>query len=268
MILLNCAGENSLKVEGRTALHDFSDPGELAAGTGPVLSRYRLHGSPDSANYVVRMVLEELGQSYDYVPVDRMISAQKSAAYRKLNPQGLIPVLEVPGQDAPMFETGAIVLFLADRHGALAPDPHAPGRGRFLKWLFFISNTLHSDLRISFKVKRYLPDESRHAVFLETLVERIGASLAHLDAEIAATGGPYLLGQQLSCADLYLAACARWAQIYPATGKWTPAATPHLQAMLKLLEARPAVEVASRKELIEGTPFTDPRPGTLPGTTA
>mgnify|MGYP000445225555 CR=1 FL=1 len=247
---------------------DCTDARETPGAANAAPLHYRLHGSPDSANYVVRMVLEELGQPYDYVPVDRLVSEQKSARYRRLNPQGLIPVLEVPGQDAPMFETGAILLFLADRHGALAPEPSSPARGRFLKWLFFISNTLHSDLRISFRVKRYLADESRHALFSQTLTERIAASLAHLDAEIAATGGPYLLGKSLTCADFYLAACARWAQVYPGTGRWTLEKTPHLRALLRHLETRPSVETASRKEQIEGEPFTDPRAASLPGATA
>jgi glutathione S-transferase len=249
-------------------LNDCLAPREAIHSAETATATYRLHGSPDSANYVVRMVLEELGQPYDYVPVDRLTSQQKSADYRRLNPQGLIPVLEVPGQDAPMFETAAILLFLADRHGALVPEPSSPARGRFLKWLFFISNTLHSDLRISFRVNRYLPDESRHALFSETLTKRIAASFGHLDEEIAANGGPYLLGNELTCADFYLAACARWAQIYPSTATWNLEKTPHLLTLLRRLETRPAVETASRKELIEGAAFTDPKPGTLPGTTA
>ncbi|MET1414260.1 glutathione S-transferase N-terminal domain-containing protein [Roseibium sp. HPY-6] len=91
-------------------------------------SRYRLHGAPDNANLVVRMLLEELGVIYDFVPVDRKTSAQKTQAYRRLNPQGLIPVLECPGQDAPVFEVGAILLLLADRHQSFAP-PQEPRVG-------------------------------------------------------------------------------------------------------------------------------------------
>ncbi len=231
-------------------------------------ARYRLHGSPDSANIVVRSVLEELGASYDYVPVDRLASEQNSAAYLKLNPQGLIPVLEVPGQDAPMFETGAILLFLVDTHQALAPAPAAPDRGRFLKWLFFISNTLHSDLRISFKPHKYLPGETGSDLFVETLVRRIARSLELIDQEIAASGGPFLLGRQLTCLDHYLAFCARWAQIYRNEGKWAPTGTPHLRRLLETLETRPAVTKTCRMEGVKGRPFTDPVPPTLPGITA
>jgi glutathione S-transferase len=230
--------------------------------------RYRLHGSPDSANFIVRIVLEELGLSYDYSPVDRLNSQQNSEAYRRLNPQGLIPVLEVPGQDAPMFETAAIVLYLAETHGRLAPAPASPHRGRFLKWLFFLSNTLHSDLRISFKPERYVP-ETQAALSLHTgLIHRISGSFDHLDAELSAQGGPFLLGAELSVLDYYVAACARWAQLYRNDGKWSLEATPHLRALLEVLEMRPAVCKACELEGIEGKPFTEPRPAQLPGTTA
>ncbi|WP_422375303.1 glutathione S-transferase family protein [Roseibium sp.] len=246
---------------------------QIPAAVGPkleengALTRYRLHGSPDSANLVVRMMLEELGEAYDYVPVDRLTSQQKSPAYRKLNPQGLIPVLEVPGQDAPLFETGAILLFLSDRHAQLAPGAASPARGRFLKWLFYLSNTLHSDLRISFKVKRYLPDQSRHQLFSDTLIERIGAGFQFLEAELETGGGPCLLGKDVSCVDLYLAACVRWAQIYGNSGKWNLAGTPCLQKLMEFLEKRPALRLACQKEGIEGLPFTRPVPVTLPGVT-
>lgn len=245
---------------------EMSTRGDLSE-TGETLRRYRLHGSPDSANLVVRMVLEELQEAYDYVPVDRLSSQQKSPTYRKLNPQGLIPVLEVPGQDAPLFETGAILLFLSDRHGQLAPSEGAPERGRFLKWLFYLSNTLHSDLRISFKVHRYLPDQSRHQLFSDTLIERIGAGFQFLEAELETVGGPFVLGATMTCVDIYLAACVRWAQIYGNSGKWDLSATPRLRKLMETLEDRPALRRACQKEGIEGLPFTKPVPASLPGVT-
>ncbi|MCV0424295.1 MAG: glutathione S-transferase family protein [Roseibium sp.] len=241
-------------------IEEMSVPDETAP-------HYRLHGSPDSANFVVRMILEELGVPYDYVPVDRLVLEQKSEAYRKLNPQGLIPVLEIEGQDAPMFETGAILLFLSDTHGRLAPDTFSSERGRFLKWLFFLSNTLHSDLRISFKPHRYLKDRNQLDVIAEPLMARISTSFQQIEKEIAATGGPYVLGDRLSCLDHYLAACARWAQVYGCCGDWSLKATPGMRNMLEELELRPAVRHACKQELIEGSPFVTPKAVTLPGTT-
>lgn len=234
----------------------------------PVVGTYRLHGSPDSANLVVRLVLEEIETPYQYVPVDRLRSEQNSAAYLKLNPQGLIPVLEVPGQDAPLFETGAILLHLVDAHGHLGPAVDSSERGRFLKWLFFISNTLHSELRISFKPYKYVAEGKAADDLSDGLIGQIARSFELLDREISASGGPYLMGQDLTCLDLYAACCARWAQIYRNEGKWAPLGTPNLRRMIEKLEERPAVNRACSLEGIRGLPFSEPKPVTLPGTTA
>lgn len=226
----------------------------------PAEQGYRLHGTPDNANLVVRMVLEELGEAYEFVPVDRMTSEQKSVAYRKLNPQGLIPVLEWPGQDAPVFETGAIVLMLADHHHRLAPTWDAPDRGRFLKWLFFLSNTLHADLRISFKPRRYFPAEDQYPVFAAALRRRIDAGFELLEQELLATGGPFLLGSEPSCLDFYAAACGRWAQIYGNCRQWDPGGSQALRKLFEELERRPSVQRACELEFIGSAPFTRPVP--------
>ncbi|GAA0777736.1 glutathione S-transferase family protein [Roseibium denhamense] len=229
--------------------------------------RYRLHGSPDSANLVVRMVLEEIGAPYDYIAVDRLSAEQKSPAYRKLNPQGLIPVLEVPGQAEPMFETGAIILHLADRHERLAPAPAAPDRGAFLKWLFFISNTLHAELRIAFNPGRYLSDGTARADLSTVLIDRATEGFKHLDMAIGKSGGPFLLGADISVIDIYAAACARWAQIYGLLGVWRPVPQSGFCNMLHLLESRPAIGRACTKEQIPGLPFTAAEGLSVPGVT-
>ena len=123
---------------------------------------YRLHYAPDNASLIVRLALEELGVPYDTVLVDRAARAQRRPAYLALNPNGLIPVLETPV--GPIFETGAILLWLADTHGALAPVPNDPPRAAFLKWLFWVSDTLHADLRMLFHPENYTgPDAAAQA---------------------------------------------------------------------------------------------------------
>ncbi|MBL8335587.1 MAG: glutathione S-transferase family protein [Rhodoferax sp.] len=221
---------------------------------------YTLYGSPDSANAVVRTALEELAQPYQDVLVDRGAAAQHSAAYRALNPQGLLPVLVVPGQDEPLFETAAILLFLADRHAALLPQaPSARGRG--LKWLFFLSNTLHADLRVLFYSARYVSDEAAIPSLRVAMHRRVEAHFGLLDAEIARHGGPWLLGEALSVCDLYLAWCARWAQLYP-VGDTLPgaalAARPRLWSLLEALQQRPAVQRACQREEVGLQAFTAP----------
>ena len=222
---------------------------------------YTLFYSPDSANIVVRMALEESGAAYEAQEVDRRQNAQRSAAFLKFNPQGLLPVLVDPAQDEPLFETAAILLHLADQHSALQPQD-GRARGRFLKWLFYLSNTLHADLRIAFYTQRYAVDDASMAALRVQLRGRIAAHLALLDAEIARHQGPWLLGAELSVCDLYLAACVRWAQLYPrdeALPTTALQALPRLLALLQQLDARPAVRRAFAAEGIAGPLFLAPQ---------
>ena len=222
---------------------------------------YTLFYSPDSANIVVRMALEEMGAAYQALEVDRRENAQRSEAFLKFNPQGLLPVLVDPAQDEPVFETAAILLHLADQHSTLKPlDQRA--RGRLLKWLFFLSNTLHADLRMAFYTERYADSAESIAALRVHLRGRMTAHLALLEAEMARHEGPWLLGAEVSVCDLYLAACVRWAQLYP-RGDAVPAtavqALPRLTALLQTLDARPAVQKkAFAAEGISGALFLAP----------
>lgn len=82
---------------------------------------YQLYYFPGNANAAPHMVLEELGQTYELVLVDRTKNAQKSKDYLTINPNGRIPTLV--DRDLVLFEATAIVLHLVDQHpeGGLAP---------------------------------------------------------------------------------------------------------------------------------------------------
>ena len=216
---------------------------------------YILHYAPDNASLIIRLALEELGQPYRTALVDRRARAQDSPAYRALNPAGLIPALETP--DGPISETAAILLWLSERHGALAPAPGEPARGAFLKWLFFTSNTLHADLRIAFYADRYAP--GGEAALLAGIKARLTDHFALLEAECGRHD--WLGGKAISVLDLYLAPLMRWAQIYGAGPRWfEPARYPRLMAMARVLENRASVGAAIRAEGLGPAPFTAPQP--------
>ena len=240
----------------------------LAGDSGVTL---RLHWSPDSANIVVRIALEELGLAFQPGRVDRAAGEHKQPAYLALKPQGLLPVLE--DGDLVLFETGAILLHLADRTGQLGPegpDAREPqARAAFLKWLFYLSNTVHADLRAAFYAPRYV---AARYVSDGAAVPALRAGLAarfrqHMDlvaGELGAAG--WLAADTPTLADFYLAACLRWAQLYPRgapliAGYEIPA---RLCAPLRLIENRPAVIKAFADEHIGGRPLTMPEPPDLP----
>lgn len=224
---------------------------------------YRLHYAPDNASLIIRLALEELGLPYKTVLTDRAAHGHKAPAYLTINPAGLIPALETP--DGPVFETGAILLWLADRHGRLAPAPDSPNRAGFLKWLFFISNTLHAAMRMRFYPDQYAGNDAPgQAVLRDHMKGEIARHLSLLDAEAARMPG-WLGGAQVSALDLYLACLLRWLHLYPEAdhengqaGWFDLADWPHLQGMAARLEQRESVSAAIRAEGLGESPFTAP----------
>ncbi|WP_093030558.1 glutathione S-transferase family protein [Ruegeria marina] len=219
---------------------------------------YRLHYAPDNASLVIRLALEHLGLPYETRLVDRAARAQDTALYRALNPAGLIPVLETP--QGPIFETAAILLWLADTHGGLAPAPQDEDRSLFLKWLFFASNTLHADLRMLFYPEKYIAADQAETL-RAGLRPRLATHLALLDA-VAATAPRWLSPAAPSALGWYIACQMRWMALYPAAsdrGWFRLSDTPHLARILTALETHPATRAAQSAEGLGDTPFTSPR---------
>lgn len=217
----------------------------------------RLHYAPDNASLVIRLVLEEMGLPYETVLVDRKAEAQNSAAYRALNPNGLIPVLETP--QGPIFETAAILLWLSETTGEMAPAPDAPERATFLKWLFWASNTLHADLRLVFYAEKYTAQSAADQLRAGAQ-PRLRHHLSLLDKE-AQNAPSWLNGERPSVLCYYVACMMRWMALYPARSdrSWFNLGdTPQLQKMLLALEKRPAVHTSAGAEGLGATPFTSP----------
>ena len=229
------------------------------------MARYTLYGSPDSANLVIRMLLHELAQPFDSVWLDRSQQAHKRADYLALNPQGLIPVLLDDGR--PIFETAAIALHLCQAHGALAGRDGAQ-RGRFLQWLFYLSNTPHADLRARFYSADYIAGAAARAALRAGMGRRFEGHLRLIEAELAGNAaGPWFLGDTFSALDIYLAALCRWWQLYPvgeAAGPIEAAALPRLHRLLGELAGRPAIAAACAEERIGAPFFIDPQLPDLP----
>ena len=220
---------------------------------------YVLHYAPANASLVIRLALEELGAPYRTVLVDRSVQAQSSPEYLALNPNGLIPAMETP--EGPIFETAAILLWLVDRHGAMGPGVGDTDRAAFLKWLFFVSNTLHADARILFYAHLYAGEDASAQDIVRTQIE--GRIIRHLGLlEKLAAAKPSFLGASApSVLDGYVACVMRWVRLYPTDRdkSWfAPETMPHVFNMLARLEARPSVQAAIKAEGLGAAPFTDP----------
>ncbi len=214
---------------------------------------YTLHYAPHNATLIVRLVLDGAGIPYRTALVNRATRQQESASYRALNPAGLIPTLETP--QGPISETAAILLWLADNH-RLGPGAADTDRTVFLKWLFFLSNTAHADLRMIFYPHQYSPVEA-HAAHHEITSARMLRHFALLERAAADHPGLFAPATPLG---VYTITLARWAALYPVDGpRWMElAAFPTLQALAIAQEARVETPVIARAEGLGPRPFTRP----------
>ena len=206
-----------------------------------------LHYYPSNASFTPHVLLHEIGVPFELVRVDRVNQAHKTPEYLKLNPNGLIPVL-VDG-DLVLYETAAIALHLADTHpqAALAPAVGSPERARFYKWLVWLTNTLQATLIHYFYPHRLVDDGNvAGAAQVEAHArEKIGAMLQQIDDQLAAHGGPWLLGPHYSAVDPYTLMLCRWTRSFSTQPARDFA---HIGPYLQRVLARPAVMRAINTE--------------------
>ncbi len=127
----------------------------------------------------VRWALEEVGQPYEV----RLVSfrAMKEPAHRALHPFGQIPTYEEG--ELVLFETGAIVFHIAERHAGLLPDD-ANGRARALTWMFAAVNTVEPPILELVTAKLIEGDKPWRAERLPLVEGRIRDRLTELSARL------------------------------------------------------------------------------------
>ena len=127
----------------------------------------------------VRWALEEAGQPYDV----RLLSfeAMKQPAHRDRNPFGQIPTYEAG--DLTLFESGAIVLRIAERHGGLLPDD-PNGRARAIAWMFAALGTVEPPIVERSMAALFERDkpwfEARQPMLEDRVRQRLGELSRHL----------------------------------------------------------------------------------------
>lgn len=179
----------------------------------------------------VRWALEEVGQPYDV----RLVSFQemKEPAYRKLNPFGQIPAYQEG--DLVLFESGAIVFHIAQRHVGLLPAD-ATARARAVAWMFCALNTVEPpivDRSMSVLVER---DKPWHKERLPILEERVSVRLKELSQWL---GNAEWLDGAFSAGDLLMVTVLRRLD-----GSGLLEHHPKITAYIARAEARPAYQRA------------------------
>lgn len=191
-------------------------------------------------------VLREIGCPFDLVRVEIARGENREPAYLKLNPNARVPTL-VHG-DRAMYESAAILLYLCERHpeAGLMPLPGEAGRDIFLQWLFWLTNTLQEDLQHWWHADNYLDSEDAREELKAVSERRLARMFSQIDSTLG-QGGPYLLGQRFSAADIFLVMLCRWtrAMAVPATSY------SHLHRLIGLVTARPAWQAMMAAEGID-----------------
>jgi glutathione S-transferase len=204
----------------------------------------QLHYYPGNASMVPHILLHELNVPFKLVLVDRTQRAHKSPEYLKLNPNGLIPVLE----DGPLvlYETAAICLHLVDTHAqaGLAPVIGSVERAHFYKWLVWMTNSLQATLIPYFYPERSVDDGNvAGAEQVRTHAQqRVGELLSQLDAQLASHRQPWLMGERYSALDPYAFVMCRWTRGFKGPAAKPAREWPHLAPYLKRMLERPAVK--------------------------
>src|SRR5246127_1628493 len=142
--------------------------------------RFYFHPTPNPAK--VALMLEETGLVYQVVPVDTSKGEQHTPEFRAINPNGKVPAIvdsEGPGgKEARVFDSTAILLYLAEKAGRLMGTP--ADRPELLSWLLFIATgigpfsgqAVHfqhaAPEKLSYAINRYRREIERHYEVLET----------------------------------------------------------------------------------------------------
>ena len=155
----------------------------------------------------VLWALEETGLAYRVHPLDGVRGDLKSPEYLRVNPFGIAPSIDDDGFR--LFESAAIVLYLADKAGKLAPKD-AKGRALARQWAFAALNTLEPPLIEIFAIDRFFADKAWAKERRPARVETARGRLAALDNELA--GRAYLAGDEFTAPDILMTSVLRFVQ--------------------------------------------------------
>lgn len=173
---------------------------------------YTLFCAPNTYAMSSHAILEEIGANYAVHWV-QIFSDDPDPAFMAASPHCRTPALA--GPDGTVFETGAIALYLAERHleAGLVIAPGTPERGRFLQWVHYLATTLQPDVIIQYHPEFYLADAETQALLKASSMQRLKSVFETL--EKALQEGPCFFGDHPTVPDFILAMQTVWDIIFP-----------------------------------------------------
>lgn len=201
--------------------------------------KFYYHPSPNPAK--VALFLEETGLPYELVPVDTRKGEQHAADFTALNPNAKVPVL-VDG-DATVFDSNAILLYLAEKTGRFLPPETPAGRADMLSWLMFVATGIGPYSGQCVHFRHYAPEPKEYA--LNRYDFEAWRHWKILDAHLADRA--YMLGDDYTLVDM---AVWGWAGRVPyILGEQAWQQLPNLKRLFDTIQQRPA---AQRADALKG----------------
>jgi glutathione S-transferase len=203
----------------------------------------KLYYSPGACSQAPHILLHEIGLDHDAARVNlKSKTLDDGNSYLTINPKGAVPALELDSGDV-LTENAVILQFLGDRSsvGEVLPSLGQFRRYRVLEWVNFITTELHKSFAPLFKPDA--ADETKR--FFR---EQIARKLDYVDEQLGS--GPFLCGDELTIADLYLFVISSWTDKMIGLNNW-----PNLIAFRERMLERPSVRHVLRFEgLLEEQP--------------
>lgn len=171
---------------------------------------FTLYGAAESGSVPVEATLRLIGLDYRLVEAAAWEGEAERAKVAAVNPMRQVPALVTP-QGEVVTESAAILIWLADSHpeARLSPALDDPRRAQFLRWMSFIPASIYSMFWVRDAPSRLAGDDpAAQAEIQRRTAERIAECWRIMDGQVAP--GRFLLGEEMTVLDLYVAVASRW----------------------------------------------------------
>jgi GST-like protein len=197
---------------------------------------------PTPNGHKITLFLEEAGIDYRILPVDISAGDQFKPDFLKISPNNRMPAIvdQSPadgGEPVSLFESGAILLYLAEKHGLFLPET-IRGRKTVLEWLFWQVGGLGPMAGQNHHFSQYAPEKIPYAI--ERYVKETNRLYGVLDGRLA---GRDFIADSYSIADM---ACYPWVLLYERQNQRIDD-FPNLKRWLQAIGDRPATKRAYEK---------------------
>jgi GST-like protein len=192
--------------------------------------KFYYSGAPNPTK--VALFLEESGAPYEAIPVDTRKGEQHKAEFLAINPNAKLPAI-VDG-DVTVFDSSAILIYLAEKTGKFLPQKTDKARGELLSWMFFVSSGVGPYAGQSVHFRVYAPEKLPYAI--NRYAYEAQRHFKILDDRLAKR--KYMLGDAYTIVDMNVWG---WARLMPnilGEGAWSK--FPNLKRLVDEVSARPA----------------------------